>query len=122
MRPRDSFHHAMPALALALALALTLLAMSGCDANRRAAAPAAPAATPVIATSAGDPSVPEAASVLATPAGSASAATPTGRTNKAMTRAEESAAMPMPGQNNDHSAAIAAPNVPSAPRRTEEPR
>lgn len=50
-----------------------------------------------------DTSVPDAGSVLAPSAGSM--ADPTaGRTNSAMTRGQKSSAMPIPGQNNDHSA------------------
>ncbi len=56
-----------------------------------------------------DPSVPDASSVL-TPGSTPRADAPAGRTNSAMTPAQESGAMPMPGQNNDHSA-------PQAPAR-----
>jgi hypothetical protein len=38
-----------------------------------------------------------------------------GRTNNSMTRAQESNAMPLPGQNNDHSAPLPKP-ASSAPR------
>jgi hypothetical protein len=38
-----------------------------------------------------------------------------GRTNGTMTRAEESSAMPMPGQNNDHSAPIGPAKRASSP-------
>ena len=58
----------------------------------------------VPAPSGTDASVPSAASVM-TPAMQPSAADAAmGRANKAMSRAEESTAMPMAGQNNDHSA------------------
>ena len=113
MSAHRSFRDAVPAAALALALALTLLVLSGCDADRTPTPSPAPVPLPTTMT-AGDPSVPPAAAVLATPAGGASAADPTGRTNKAMTRTEESAAMPMPGQNNDHSAALASPKPATA--------
>ena len=50
-------------------------------------------------------SVPDAATALGT--SNAGKQVPvTGRTNKAMSRADESSAMPMPGQNNDHSAPL----------------
>ena len=74
---------------------------------------------------AGDTSVPRADTVLSTTedspkavaaaAAATTAASGTGptRNNRQMTRAEESAAMPMAGQNNDHSAPAAA----SAPSR-----
>ena len=50
-------------------------------------------------------SVPDAATVLGTT--SETKQDPTaGRANKTMSRAEESTAMPLPGQNNDHSAPL----------------
>lgn len=49
-------------------------------------------------------SVPPANTVFPTAGAANPPATPAVRDNKAMTRAEESAAMPMAGQNNDHSA------------------
>ena len=52
-----------------------------------------------------DPSVPAAASVLA-PATPASPDPTAGRSNGRMSAAQESGAMPMPGQNNDHSAPL----------------
>lgn len=64
---------------------------------------------------AADTSVPPADTVAmpsAVPAGPTSAA---GRSNKAMTAAEESGAMPMPGQNNDHSAPTAPAKAPAKP-------
>jgi hypothetical protein len=59
----------------------------------------------VTAGSAVDPSVPSAASVFS-PASAALADPPTGRSNSAMSATQESTAMPMPGQNNDHSAPL----------------
>ena len=65
--------------------------------------PSTPAVTP--ADPAASTSVPSAAAVLGTTP--ATKLDPTaGRRNKAMSRAEESTAMPMPGQNNDHSAPL----------------
>ena len=52
-------------------------------------------------------SVPAADTVFPAAGVAAPASTPSVRTNKAMTRAEESAAMPMAGQANDHSAPAA---------------
>jgi len=52
-----------------------------------------------------DTSVPDAASVLS-PAGAAKADPAAERSNSAMSRAQESSAMPVPGQNNDHSAPL----------------
>jgi len=54
---------------------------------------------------AGDTSVPSADSVLS-PANATKADPTLGRSNKAMSAAQESTAMPMPGQNNDHSAPL----------------
>ncbi|WP_310383383.1 hypothetical protein [Roseateles sp.] len=69
--------------------------------------------------SAPTPSVPPADEVF-TASATATKADPTaGRSNSAMSRAQESTAMPMPGQNNDHSAALNLPKVPASgtPRR-----
>lgn len=56
-----------------------------------------------------DPSVPDASSVLG-PGTAPKADAAAGRTNSTMTPGQESGAMPLPGQNNDHSA-------PQAPAR-----
>ena len=42
-------------------------------------------------------------------------APPAGRTNRAMTGAQESNAMPLPGQNNGHSAPLTPPKRASGP-------
>ena len=62
--------------------------------------------TPVLPVeSAASTSVPDAATALGTT--NESRVNPVaGRSNKTMSRAEESTAMPMPGQNNDHSAPL----------------
>lgn len=52
-----------------------------------------------------DGSVPAAASVLV-PARDVKVDPTAGRTNRDLTRAQESRAMPLPGQNNDHSAPL----------------
>ena len=91
-------------------VAAGLLACSEKPAELPAPRPAEVVVTPVIpgtapATPAASTSVPSAASVL----GSTPATKPdptAGRSNKTMSRAEESTAMPMPGQNNDHSAPL----------------
>ena len=91
-----------------LTLAFGVVGLGACSKNPQ------PSPVPVLATPAGttsvgvgsDASVPAAASVL-TPAPQASVpASSAGRDNKAMSRTEESTAMPMPGQNNDHSAPL----------------
>jgi hypothetical protein len=102
---QELFVHAMRGAALVL----IALVMSAC--SKAPAAPPAPVTTaPQIESSparggVSDTSVPDAASVLA-PSGGPKSDPAAGRTNDAMTRAQESGAMPMPGQNNDHSAPV----------------
>ena len=88
-------------------LAALFLAAGALYACKEGPAPTAlPLPLEVPARSGADASVPSAASVMA-PAMQASAAdAATGRDNKTMSRAEESTAMPMAGQNNDHSAPL----------------
>ena len=90
---------------------LVAAALCGCG----KAPPEFPPALPVSSSaSAAETSVPAAASVFApAPAGSADPAA--GRSNKSMTQAQESTAMPMPGQNNDHSAPVGPAKPASAP-------
>ena len=71
-------------------------------------------ATVATAASAGDTSVPDAALVFA-PAAAASVDPGAGRSNKPMSPAQESAAMPLPGQNNDHSAPLSPAKAGSSP-------
>ena len=59
-------------------------------------------------------SVPPADSVLA-PASETKRAPEAGRSNSTMTRAQEANAMPIPGQNNDHSAPLAPAKRASGP-------
>jgi hypothetical protein len=61
-----------------------------------------------------DTSVPDAGSVLS-PSAEPKVDPAAERTNKAMTRGQESSAMPMPGQNNDHSAPAAPARRASSP-------
>ncbi len=88
-----------------------LSALAACDA-RQTSNPtrieAVPAAK-VSATQQADPSVPTTTSVLTPAPAASSAVAQSGRSNKTLTRAEESTAMPLPGQNNDHSAPLAKP-------------
>jgi hypothetical protein len=87
----------------------TALVLSAC--NKAPSEPPAPTITPApsASTAAGsrpaDGSVPDAASSLTGPVAS-EADRSAGRSNSAMSRAQESAAMPMPGQTNDHSAPL----------------
>ena len=109
----------MPNRSILLTVALAALCLSACD-KKRADAPtpqvlsdaALPAKAPGLP---GDTSVPAAAAVLTPAEGRANTVPDTMRTNKTMTRAEESAAMPMAGQANDHSAPLAADKRASAP-------
>lgn len=64
--------------------------------------------------SVGSTSVPSAESVLA-PATATKTDPALGRSNTPMTTAQESTAMPLPGQNNDHSAPLAPAKRASAP-------
>ena len=102
-----------------IALALLVSACSKRDPeNNTPATPATPAQFPATAPAnarSTDASVPPADSV-AMPAGNAPRADATaGRAHTAMTRREESSAMPMPGQNNDHSAPLAPAKRASGP-------
>jgi len=96
------------------ALVLAGLALSAC--SRTAPEPPTPSVTPApdltapSTAGAGDASVPAAASVVRPVAG-AKADAAAGRSLGAMSPAQQSAAMPLPGQNNDHSAPL-----PGAPR------
>lgn len=77
---------------------------------------ASPSASASASSQAADASLPEAASVVvpATP----TAADPTaGRTNRALTRTQEVNTMPLPGQNDDHSAPLS-PAKPARPAST----
>ena len=109
----------MPNRSILPIVALIAMCLSACDKKRPD--PPAPqvrsdAALPAKAPGLpGDPSVPAAAAVLTPAEGGANATPDAVRTNKTMTRAEESAAMPMAGQGNDHSAPLAAGKRASAP-------
>jgi hypothetical protein len=91
------------------ALVVTALALIACG-KAPSEPPAATAKPPTYETvpvpaGGSGTSVPDAASVL-TPAGAAKADPAAGRSNNAMSRSQESSAMPVPGQNNDHSAPL----------------
>lgn len=90
-----------------------LLALAACEPQRlNTPTVAAPAAEPVKG-SAPDPSLPAAGSVVSPPTSPTAQDTGKGRADVRMTREQESSAMPMPGQANDHSTSPAA----SAPQR-----
>ncbi len=115
------------------ALSLVALTLSACDqsppdpmrppepqvrlATGESAAQMASAPQPLLPTQNSAPSVPSAETVLATPATATKLDPTTGRSNSAMSRAQESTAMPMPGQNNDHSAPLTPPKAGSGPGR-----
>ena len=82
--------------------------VAGCSPSAPPAAPAQTAPQPgslPVTSGSSDPSVPSASTVLAPPPDSKPDPNQ-GRSNSSMTRAQESSAMPMPGQNNDHSAPL----------------
>lgn len=70
---------------------------------------------PAVAASVGDTSVPPAQAVLPTQASPPTSSPPGTRNQKSMTRADESTAMPMAGQANDHSAPLPPARRASAP-------
>ena len=99
------------------ALCAAALLLSACDRDRSDppmpyVAPAPVGAAPVAGS---DPTLPPAASVV-TPVPGVPHPAPGVRTNDALTRAQETTAMPVPGQNNDHSAPLATDSGASAPK------
>jgi hypothetical protein len=96
-----------------------VLVLGACDKTPRAppspvVSAAVPAESAAAAGSVADPSVPPAGAVFA-PANAAKIDPPQGRSNTAMSAAQESTAMPMPGQSNDHSAPLGPAKRASAP-------
>ncbi len=107
-----SLQRASMAASLFAALALSACSKTPADAPlpsvRSAANAPSPPQSPPASPHTGpttDVSVPPANAVLA-PALATPVDPTAGRSNKAMSRAQESSAMPMPGQNNDHSAPL----------------
>lgn len=99
-------------LCLVLTLAATLTACERASKPTPTPVVEAPAVTPTAST---DNSVPSAGSVFPSPNDTPKADTTAGRTNTTMTPRQESVAMPMAGQNNDHSAPVAPAKPGSAP-------
>jgi hypothetical protein len=94
------------------ALCIAMLALGGC--GKTSPAPPAPITRAVQTESGADTSVPAADAVFN--AASKTRLDPAaGRSNSAMSQAQQSNAMPMPGQNNDHSAALAPAKRASGP-------
>lgn len=87
--------------ALALAWALCLLA--ACDKLAEPPAPRAGGGMPAVPLSTPDPSVPPVPSVLTAPTTATANDAASGRATGTLTPAQESTAMPMPGQANNHS-------------------
>ena len=85
------------------ALGLALLGWAACDARTAdPARPAAQSAQPVV-PSMPDPSVPPATTVVSPATAPTAQDTASGRATGGLTPAQESSAMPMPGQVNNHS-------------------
>ena len=80
------------------------IALAGCS-PRKAAPMPEPQVQPALPVTSGapDPSVPSAAVVKALPSETTAKDEPSGRASDGLTRAQESSAMPMPGQVNNHS-------------------
>jgi hypothetical protein len=100
------------------ALVVAVALLSAC--SKTPSQPSVPLATPAdnapgpTTAGAADTSVPTAGSVLK-PAVAVKTDPAAGRSNNAMSRDQESSAMPLPGQNNDHSAALTPAKRASAP-------
>ena len=100
------------------ALCAAALLVTACDRNR--SDPPMPNVAPVkvesgeVPVTGRDASVPPAASVL-TPATGVPQPAGAARTNDELTRAQESTAIPMAGQTNDHSAPLATGKGASSP-------
>ena len=96
-----------PSAMLAALAASTILLLSGCDENANDPPMPRAEAFPVAPSAAGDTSVPAASTVMA-PADTTPPAPedspPATRTNAPMSDKQESTAMPLGGQANDHSA------------------
>lgn len=100
---RQAPRHPRLGVLLASAVALSLLA---CSPKPTEVPPPSSATAPAAAGStagADDPSVPSAGSVVA-PTNTTPPEASTARSTGTLSNAQESSAMPMPGQNNDHSA------------------
>ena len=101
-----------------IALCACVLGLSACDKTQ----PIPPTPTvnkPLVNESVAtagsvDPSLPPIQSVLS-PAAATKADPTAGRSNTTMSAAQESTAMPMPGQNNDHSAPLGPAKRASSP-------
>ena len=109
----------MPTPMILAACCVAVVALAACDRDRispplprvNSLPTAVPTAIPSAigpATAPGAATVPAADTVFSPATEAAKAASSAERTNKSMTKAEERNAMPMAGQNNDHSSPSAA--------------
>lgn len=102
-RPHSFAHNAH--FGLIALIGFAALSLSACD--KRPPPPPAPQVISPVTTE----SVPAAAEVFSSAATATKPDPTAGRSNSAMSRTQESTAMPMPGQNNDHSAALTPPKA-----------
>ena len=115
-RPARLLRATAPSQALALALVITCL-LGACSPHPvdppLAAGPSDRRDLTMPRTPSTDASVPSASSVFNAPAvaADAGASGPQARANAEMTAAQESRAMPMPGQANDHSVPVIPPKA-----------
>lgn len=111
---------AMPKHITVATCCLATMMLVACDRERLAPpmprVETAPVNTGSVTPMAGSTSVPAADAVFSPATSTPKPASTSLRSNKAMTAAEESAAMPLAGQNNDHSAPAAAAARASGPR------
>jgi hypothetical protein len=105
---------------LLLAVCFAALLLNACDKELARTAPQVEAikVEPDAAKPATSTTVPAADSVVAPATQTPKADAATGRSNSTMTGAQESSAMPMAGQNNDHSAPLRSEKGASAPAPT----
>ena len=124
MKHREPGPHAQSGRALSLALTLAItLNLVACGRSAGPVLPVAPAASAAAAWPASDPSRPDAASVFAAlddaerakALQDAAAALNTSGPQNTMTKEQESKAMPLRGQANDHSAVVRDDKVKTPP-------
>jgi hypothetical protein len=111
--------HPMALPLVLVALGLVLLPLAGCD--KLAPGPPAPQLRSGVeipgsdASPYGDTSVPSASAVFAAEPAAPKPEMPAGRSNAPLSAAQEAVAMPLPGQNNDHSAPLPPARAASKP-------
>ena len=85
------------------AVLLCLLGLAACDPRDAKTPLPSVQSVPAVVSAAPDPSVPPAASVITPPTTPTAQDSASGRANGKLTSAQESSAMPMSGQVNNHS-------------------